>query len=53
MKPTTVNYFDLGPHEGLEIADFLRITDGIPDIDVRIYGIEANPMVDKQGVLWR
>lgn len=39
----TVNYFDLGSHVGLEVAEFLKDTDGLPDVDVRVHGIEANP----------
>lgn len=41
----TVNYFDLGLHTGLEIVEFLKNTDGLPDADVCVHGIEANPQL--------
>lgn len=40
---TAINYFDLGPHEGQEIATFLEIADSIPDVDVHVHGIDADP----------
>lgn len=40
---TTINYFDLGPHEGYEMADFLKISSSMSCVDVHIHGIEADP----------
>jgi FkbM family methyltransferase len=41
--PVTINYIDVGLHEGNEISMFLCELEGLPNTQLRIYGIEANP----------
>lgn len=39
----TINYVDVGLHEGNEISMFLGELEGLPNTRIRVYGIEANP----------
>jgi len=45
--PVTINYIDVGLHEGNEISMFLGDLEGLPNTRLRVYGIEANPQYAK------